>query len=186
MYLMSFPSLILRNSTSRWCHSPSLTRTWEKLSDATSFCLSSTSIRTCFSLNCVEDKTSQQSHVQDRAADCRQYSFIPYHEVDGGGRPDTGLHQSARRLPGAEHEADVPGNGHGDVRVAPGNQRLAVEELRRRHHYERKNKREEEMELQFYRIMYVILIKKTDVYKWITHRNRQVWRISFCHNYHPH
>ena len=57
-----------------------------------------------------------------------------HHEVDGGGAPGVGLHQSAPWLPGAEHQAQVPGHGDGDVRLAPGHQRLAVVELGGRHH----------------------------------------------------
>lgn len=70
---------------------------------------------------------------------CNGVNNVPYnvshHEVDGGGGSSIDLHQGTSRLPGAEHEAHVPGNSNGDVWLAPGNQCLAVEELRRWHHW---------------------------------------------------
>lgn len=60
-----------------------------------------------------------------------------HHEVDGGVGPSIGLHQGASRLPGAEHEAHVPRNSDGNVRLAQGDQRLAVKELRRWHPWTR-------------------------------------------------
>lgn len=53
-----------------------------------------------------------------------------YHEVYGGGGSGVGLHQGASGLSGAEHEANVPGDSDGDLRLAPGDQSLAIEELR--------------------------------------------------------
>lgn len=67
---------------------------------------------------------------------------VSHHEVDGGVGSGVDLHQGASRLPGAKHEAHVPGNSHGDVHLAPGDQSLAVEELRRRHHWTREGKEE--------------------------------------------
>lgn len=65
-----------------------------------------------------------------------------HHEVDGGSLASVGLHQHAGGLSSSEHEAYVPGNSDGNVRLAPRDERLAVKELRRRHHC--KDTRQEE------------------------------------------
>jgi len=67
--------------------------------------------------------------------------LVSHHEVDGGVGSGIGLHQGASWLPGAEHEAHEPGDSDSNVRLAPGDQRLAVKELGRRHHW---TSREEE------------------------------------------
>lgn len=60
-----------------------------------------------------------------------------YHEADGGRGARIGLHQSPSGLPGAKHEPHVPRDRHGDVRLRPGHQRLAVKKLGGRHHWKR-------------------------------------------------
>lgn len=60
---------------------------------------------------------------------------MSHHEVDGGGGSGVGLHESASGLPGAEHEAYVPGHGDGNVGLAPGYASLAIKELRGWHHW---------------------------------------------------
>lgn len=59
--------------------------------------------------------------------------MMSHHEVDGGGKSSVGLHQGASRSPGAEHQAHIPWNRHSYVWVMPGDQGLAIKELRRRH-----------------------------------------------------
>lgn len=69
MYLMSFPSLTLLSSTNRWCHSPSLTRTWGNPRVATRWFLEITSMRSCCSL------TWMVKHTEN-------YSTIPVHHAE--------------------------------------------------------------------------------------------------------
>lgn len=131
MYLKSLPSLTLFSSTSKWCHSPSLMRTCGKLSEVSSCCLSRTSIRTCCSLTWREGWRTLKKKLCFLMVISLQVS---HHEVDGGGGSGVDLHEGPSRMPGPEHEADVPGHSYGDVQVAQRHPRLAVEELRRRHH----------------------------------------------------
>lgn len=62
---MAFPSLTLLSSTSRWCHSPSLTRTWGKLRLPMSCSLSNTSMRTCCSLTWILTRDVSKVHDKD-------------------------------------------------------------------------------------------------------------------------